>query len=169
MKIKLEKLDVENSKEVFDFEMENREYFETCLPPRSSSYYNIDEYNKIIESLIKEQNNSECYLYLIKNNREELVGRINLFLVNNIGKIVAELGYRIGKIHGGKGIATEAVKLLLEEDIKVNKIIAGTAEENIASQKVLEKNGFKFENKIENYIEINGKSINSINYLKLIK
>ncbi len=81
MKIRLEKLSIENSKDIFDFEIENRDYFESCLPPRNNNYYVIEEFNKIIDTLVKEQNNGECFMYIIRNNENEVVGRINMFLL----------------------------------------------------------------------------------------
>ncbi len=105
-------------------------------------------------------------MYVIKNNENEVVGRINMFLSKDNEEIIGDLGYRIGKNYSGLGIATEAVRLILEENIKVDKILAGTAKENLASQKVLKRNGFVFESEIKNYIEINGRMINSLNYIK---
>ncbi len=168
MKIKLEKLSFENAMDILDFEKENKAYFETCLPPRHSSYYNIEEFNKITEELIEEQNNGECFMYVIRNCENEVVGRINLSLNNENGEKIAELGYRIGEKFNGKGIATEAVRLVFQENVNVSKVIAGTAEGNIGSQRVLEKNGFIFEGKTEGYIEINGVLVDSLNYFRVL-
>ena len=60
----------------------------------------------------------------------------------------AELGYWLGKKYWGKGLATEAVKLMLKfafENLKLHRVYANLFEENIASRRVLEKNGFKLE------------------------
>ncbi|MEM6713023.1 MAG: GNAT family N-acetyltransferase [Pseudomonadota bacterium] len=58
-----------------------------------------------------------------------------------------ELGYWIGKAHWGHGIATEAVRqfIALLTKLKVNgPLEAQTVASNLASQRVLEKNGFQF-------------------------
>ena len=55
------------------------------------------------------------------------------------------------------GYASEAVKLVLEKSFTTygfNRIIAGTATGNLASQKVLLKNGFIFSRVIENDLQI---------------
>ncbi|WOO87600.1 GNAT family N-acetyltransferase [Mollicutes bacterium LVI A0039] len=168
MEVRLEKLTLENSLEILAFETENRPYFETCLMPREDSYYTVEGFKQLTAKLLKEQENGKCYMYLIKNNEGNLTGRINLFLLDDTSEQIAELGYRIGSNYTGMGIATEAVKLLLKESINVKRIIAGTDENNIASQKVLEKNGFICESRTGCYAVINYKAICSLNFVKSI-
>lgn len=52
-----------------------------------------------------------------------------------------EVTYWIGREHWGRGIATQALALLLEE-IKTRPIHARAAKDNVASLRVLEKCGF---------------------------
>ncbi|MEY4383711.1 MAG: Ribosomal-protein-alanine N-acetyltransferase [Bacteroidota bacterium] len=64
-------------------------------------------------------------------------------LPNNEG--VTEIGYVIDQKFRNKGIATEAVKLLIDwaaQDEGLIKVIAETPQENLGSQHVLQKNGF---------------------------
>lgn len=71
----------------------------------------------------------------------------------NIGYVQAcplgegfEIGYHIAQRYTGNGFATEAVKVFLPvimEMLHTDKIYGIVLEENIASHKVLEKNGFK--------------------------
>ncbi len=51
------------------------------------------------------------------------------------------IGYWIGREHWGRGIATRAVELMLRESPQ-RPIVATAAASNIASHRVLEKNGF---------------------------
>lgn len=58
---------------------------------------------------------------------------------------VVEIGYSVINSRQGRGYATEMVKALIEiahSDSRVNSIIAHTYPVNVASVKVLEKNGF---------------------------
>lgn len=58
---------------------------------------------------------------------------------------VVEIGYSIAEGRRGLGYATQAIKGILEyamTDSSVRCVTAGTAPENIASQRALEKNGF---------------------------
>lgn len=67
-------------------------------------------------------------------------------MVGNIGRYpmdgVAQVTYWIGSAYQGRGIATAALKLFLELD-SGRPIEARTAFDNIASGKVLNKNGFQ--------------------------
>jgi ribosomal-protein-alanine N-acetyltransferase len=75
----------------------------------------------------------------------DLVGVITLTIQQNIHRKNAEIGYWIGEPFWGKGIVSDAVKLICEygfENIDIVRIYAGVFENNIASRKVLEKNGF---------------------------
>ena len=76
------------------------------------------------------------------------VGTINLMEVSDRAVECKEIGYVISPNYRRKGYAYEAisnlVKLLLD-DLKLDMIIAGCFEDNVASKKMLEKLGFIFE------------------------
>jgi len=168
MNITLELLSLDNSLDIYRFEVENRAYFESELPSRGDDYYIPQNYNQIIQGIIDEQSRGECYMYAIRNEAGKVVGRVNL---TSVQKGEAELGYRIGKGHSGKGIAGKAVQMALyfaKSNHNLQKIIAGTSTENVPSQKVLEKNGFVFIDKVEKYMELNGKWIDNLNYSKIL-
>jgi ribosomal-protein-alanine N-acetyltransferase len=84
------------------------------------------------------------FFYLIRNEEDELVGRVNVVDINFVEKS-GHIGYRVGEKHVGKGIANKAVHLLLKEATKkgIETIHAKTTIENIASQTVLKRNGFE--------------------------
>ena len=144
MEITLEPLQQADAKELYKFELENRDFFEKTVPSRGEDYYNWETFKIRHESLLDEQMKGQSYYYLIKNQNGLILGRINLVDIDqslNLGYI----GYRVGEAYTGKGIANNALKVLLRtmtnQDIK--QIVAKTTTNNIASQKVLEKNGFK--------------------------
>jgi len=53
-----------------------------------------------------------------------------------------EVGYSVAREHWGRGIATEALRLMLAED-PTRPLEAGVAPHNAASRRVLEKLGFR--------------------------
>jgi RimJ/RimL family protein N-acetyltransferase len=60
---------------------------------------------------------------------------------------VASVGYRFLKSAWGKGYATEATRLLINRgftELGLQRIIADTYEENMASRRVMEKLGLRF-------------------------
>ena len=161
--IRLELLSEENSIDVYSFEKENREYFERNLPPRPGNYFDPEGFKEITRELLTEQTNRDVYMHLIRDSQGMMVGRINLSVLENDRKTV-ELGYRIGENVSNLGYASEAVKLVLEKAFTtygLNRVIAGTATSNLASQRVLLKNGFTFSRMIENDLQIHNEWIHT--------
>jgi [ribosomal protein S5]-alanine N-acetyltransferase len=144
MKIKLELLQKKDSELLFQFEIENRAFFETMVPSRGENYYQYDQFLRIMEELLSEQVDRKSFFFLIKENEtSKIVGRINLVDVDWDKKEV-EIGYRIGEPYLKLGLATLALRQILIETEKVEicTIYAKTTHNNIGSQRVLEKNGF---------------------------
>ncbi|WP_454388481.1 GNAT family N-acetyltransferase [Streptococcus sp. Marseille-Q8145] len=161
--ISLELLSEENSIDVYAFEKENREYFERNLPPRPANYFDSEGFKEITRELLTEQENHDVYMHLIRDSQGRMVGRINLSVLGSDRK-TAELGYRIGENVTNLGYASEAVKLVLEKAFITygfNRIIAGTATDNLASQRVLLKNGFIFSRMIENDLHIHNEWVHT--------
>ena len=161
--ISLELLSEENSLDVYSFEKENREYFEQNLPPRPDNYFDSEGFKEITRELLTEQTNRDVYMHLIRDAQGVMIGRINLSVLGNDQKI-AELGYRIGENYTNLGYASEAVRLVLDKAFNnygLNRIIAGTATDNLASKRVLLKNGFTFSKIIENDLQIHNEWVHT--------
>ena len=164
MDIFIEKLDVTDTEDLFNFEVENRIFFEEMVPTRGEEYYNLATFNKRHEALIEEQVMGSSYYYLIKDKDSlKILGRINIV---DIDKKIGYLGYRVGQAYTGKGIASKALKLLLAivSDNEINQIRAKTTTNNIASQRVLDKNGFKRMSTSNEEVKLNGQSLSFIYY-----
>ena len=162
--IRLELLSEENSTDVYSFEKENREYFERNLPPRPGNYFDPEGFKEITRELLTEQTNRDVYMHLIRDSQGAMIGRINLSVLENDQK-TAELGYRIGENVTNLGYASEAVRLVLDKAFHtygLNKIVAGTATDNLASQRVLLKNGFTYSRIIENDLQIHNEWIHTV-------
>lgn len=143
LEISIEKLTRTHFKKLFTFELENRFFFETMVPSRGDDYYDYETFKLKNEALLEEQNEGISHFYLIFDEGGSILGRINLVDINPI-EGVGSIGYRMGEIHTGKGIAVHALKMLLKKvpQLGVKHIKAMTTINNIASQRVLEKNGF---------------------------
>ncbi|WP_019849182.1 GNAT family N-acetyltransferase [Desulfitobacterium sp. PCE1] len=171
MDISLELVSEKNAHEIYNFEIENRAYFEETIPSRGDEYYKTEIFHKIIKEIIEEQKHGQCYMHIIRNESGEMVGRVNFFSIRKDETRTAELGYRIGKNENGKGYATEAVRMALEKGFKYykfRKIEAGTSPDNIGSQRVLEKNGFLMTKRIEKDMDVNGEWVDSLIFEKIM-
>ena len=103
--------------------------------------------------------------YLIKNQEGEILGRINVVDLNGTNK-TGHLGSRVGQVYTGKGVANQALKLLMKTlaETEIKQIEAKTTTNNIPSQKVLEKNGFKRVSGNNEEFEIEGEKLSFLHY-----
>lgn len=142
--IRLELLSENDAQALFDFEHINRDYFERMVPSRGDHYYNYPSFMETLLALLDEQREGKSCFYLIKNKEGQILGRIN---VVDRTKDSAELGYRIGADFAGQGVGSQALALLLEQIADkqgISTLHAKTPHTNIASQKILLKNGFTY-------------------------
>jgi [ribosomal protein S5]-alanine N-acetyltransferase len=143
MDIYLDRLKMEDAEKLYAFEHENRAFFETMVPSRGAEYYHYDTFLARHKLLLKEQEEEISLFFLIKNKTGEILGRMNLVDIDhNTG--IGHIGYRVGEAFTGQGIAAKALQLLFNEieKLQVKEIHAKTTEDNLASQRVLLKNGF---------------------------
>lgn len=170
MSVKIELVTEEDYQEIYQFEMRNKKFFETILPPRPAGYQRYDTFLVIMNNLLEEQSNGDYYMYIIRGENGEFIGRINLQMVISGNLKTAEIGYRMDFNKQGKGHAGHAVKLVLQEAFQkygVSKVTAGTSIDNIGSQKVLEKNGFIKIGEEKKVLKINNEWVDGILYKKV--
>ena len=89
----------------------------------------------------------------------QVCGGIAVDLIIDANSKAAEIGYWLGEPYWGKGIITEAVKLLTDYTFKTLDVIrvqAGVFGQNAASMRVLEKAGYVKEGIMRNAIIKNG-------------
>lgn len=113
-------------------------------------------------SWLKKQENSPRKPLAIEVENK-LVGCISYW---HFDSLTTEVGYWIGKPFWGKGIATTALYSLLSSTTfpTTPKVAAKVAFENIGSQRVLEKCGFKVDKQCK--VEKSGEMIDAFFYIK---
>jgi RimJ/RimL family protein N-acetyltransferase len=96
-------------------------------------------------------------------HEEKFAGVIGLVPQADVHRFSAEIGFWIGEPYWNKGIATKAVKSIVDyafNKISFNRLFAGVFEYNTASMKVLERAGFVKEAVFEEGVYKNGKFVN---------
>jgi [ribosomal protein S5]-alanine N-acetyltransferase len=71
----------------------------------------------------------------------------------------ANVGYWVDRARNGRGLATRALAAMVDEafgDLALHRLEAGTLVDNVASQRVLEKNGFERIGLARRYLYIGG-------------
>lgn len=99
-------------------------------------------------------------LFVFRRRDQVLVGGVTLTNIRYGSSRSGILGYWIGSHFIRRGYGTAAVQAMLDHGfnaIELNRIEAACQPENIASQKLLERCGFRLEGLARDYLKINGK------------
>ncbi|MHB8335501.1 MAG: GNAT family N-acetyltransferase [Acidimicrobiales bacterium] len=136
----LERLRSDHADAVLTFEIENRAFFSATISDRGDTYF--EHFAEHHRSCLNEQDAGTCAYYVVVDERGTVLGRFNLYEINDG---MAEVGYRVDERATGRGLATDALGslcALAEQELRLTTLTARTSDENVASQRVLEKCGF---------------------------
>jgi RimJ/RimL family protein N-acetyltransferase len=167
MKIRLRKPKISDLKQ-FYIVFNNKE-----VAKQLSSYSypsTIAESKKKLQEIINQNKKRDYYEFAIIINKS-FVGLVGLGKPSKDKKTFV-LAYVVGRKYWNKGIATKAVEKITQfgfNKLKINKIVADNNEDNPASARVLEKNGFSFIKKIRKKRGKTGKKINILYWEKRLK
>ena len=128
--------------------------------------YTIDDADKFIDMVkIPDIPHSFAIEY-----HQEFAGVISLIPQQDVYRKSAEIGYWLGEPFWSKGIATDAVELMIKygfETLKLERIFAGVFEGNEGSRRVLEKCGFSLEGISRKAVFKNNTLIDELRFGKL--
>jgi ribosomal-protein-alanine N-acetyltransferase len=119
----------------------NREFLVPYEPQRPEDFYTAGGQGRRLEEAAE---GGEGWRFAILDG-EEIAGRINLSDVIRGPLQLANVGYFVDRRRNGRGLATAAVAAVIEfafGEAGLHRLEAGTLPDNLASQRVLEKNGF---------------------------
>jgi ribosomal-protein-alanine N-acetyltransferase len=149
------------------FEHDNRAWFERWVHPRDPDYYALESVQAAIARAQEDRLADTGYQYLALGADGRIVGRVNLRGVRRSHHRSAELGYRIGERETGRGFAGAAVALCLREAfdaLELWRIEATARPLNLASIRVLERNGFNAWGRSARCVEFAGKWFDLIHF-----
>ncbi|TVT79562.1 GNAT family N-acetyltransferase [Pseudomonas sp. H3(2019)] len=129
------------------FERDNREWFERHIDARDSAFYSVQGVTDHIAAYLSDFAAGTWHPFVIEDPDRKIVGRANLKSID-IAERSAEVGYRIAQSACGQGLATLAVRHLIEEaqlHWNLKQLVANVYAGNIGSAKVLERCGFSIE------------------------
>jgi len=136
---------LDDARGLADLVRTNREFLAPWEPLRDDSYFTEAGQRASIGASLAEHDRGRGLPYVITDGAGSVVGRVNL---NNIVRGAfqsASLGYWLAEAAGGRGIATAAVREISRiafTELGLHRLQADTLEHNVASQRVLERNGF---------------------------
>ena len=126
------------------FEIHNREWFETHIDARDPAFYSLQGVADHIEGYLADFAIGAWHPFVIEDASQTIVGRANLKSID-VSERSAEVGYRIAQSVCGQGLATLALKHLIQAAQvrwELRQLVAYVYEENVGSRKVLDRCGF---------------------------
>lgn len=138
--VTLERLTADHADALLAFERENREYFAASIADRGDEFF--ANFTEMLQARLAEQAEGVCQFHVLVEPDGAVVGRVNLVDVEDGS---AELGYRLAERVTGRGLATAAVRAIVQiaaKEYGLRQLTAGAARANVASWTVLERAGF---------------------------
>jgi ribosomal-protein-alanine N-acetyltransferase len=154
-----EKLTKHHVQQLLEFERENKQWFESFIEPRATSFYSQTGVAEHIDHLLEQMNLGLGYSGVLIQN-DIIIARANL---KDILNSEAFVGYRVAKEYTSKGVASFCLSQLIEiarNKFNVIELKALVLENNPASMHVLKKFGFQAIETQLNFISINSKQLN---------
>ncbi|WP_313893678.1 GNAT family protein [Psychrobacillus sp.] len=144
-----------------DLVYRNKHFWSVFEPLHRDDYYTATvQREKIRETLMLMQEKREYSFGIFAHGTEQIIGNVSLYSLKRMPFSSGLIGYSIDEQFIGKGIGTEAVKLVQQfgfENVQLNRIEAYVSPRNIGSIKVLENNDFQREGLLRKLLYINGK------------
>ncbi|WP_165069925.1 GNAT family N-acetyltransferase [Marisediminicola senii] len=137
----------------------NRGYLAPWEPVRDSDYFSVAGQHADIEMALVRHARGEVMPFVVLNDHGEVAGRITLSNIARGPLQSCTMGYWVAEDQTGKGLATEAVRAATAcafTEVGLHRVQAETLLANVASQKVLAKNGFKQYGLAPEYLKIAG-------------
>jgi RimJ/RimL family protein N-acetyltransferase len=134
---------------------------------KGTGYSDLNTSKKVRKHLNELKRKKDGYeFFIILKDTNQIIGSLELCHLTWFDK-AGEIGYHIRKEYRNKGYSTEACRAIINfcfKNLKFRKIYADTDPDNFASQRVLEKLGFKLEGKIREKVFVKGKWIDEYDF-----
>lgn len=140
--------------------LRNQKYWAIFEPQHLDSYFTAAvQREKIRESIYQAKENREYSFGIYETATDKLIGHISMYSIKRLPFLSALVGYSVDESYTGRGIATEAVKLVVAfgfEKLGLHRIEAYVSPRNTGSVRVLEKVHFDNEGLLKEFLFING-------------
>ena len=148
---------------LLEFELSNKYWFERFVLPRPEGFLTPEGIQAALKVLVREMAAGEGAYYLVWTGGS-VVARFNF---SRIDGETADVGYRVGVSHAGRGVATAQRKKAIQKaavQLEVTRFTAEASPANPASIRVLEKCGFVRSGRKELHAKLNNKDIELVRY-----
>lgn len=157
--VHLRPLEASDAPELLDAYLRNREHLRRFDPERPDSYWTLEGQQSRLNAQL-EQQQAGTLLATAMLRDERILGCATLQTIVRGALSSASLGYWVDVDELGQGLAsaaTDALCRIADQELGLHRISASTSPANLASQRVLAKNGFEQFGLAPNYLHINGR------------
>lgn len=137
----------------------NREFLAPWEPIRGEEYFSASGQRAAVEDALA-RHSAGTALPCVITSDGEVAGRITLSGIVRGPFLSCSVGYWVAQAEGGRGLATAAVREIIGVafgELGLHRIQAETLPENVASQRVLARNGFTRIGMAPRYLRIAGR------------
>lgn len=123
----------------------NRDFLAPWEPLRPEEYFTVDGQHAVIRTDLDQHGRGSNLPHVILDDVGQVIGRISLNGIVRGAFQSCSMGYWVSASHNGRGFATAAVRELVQvafTQLGLHRVQAETLLHNVASQRVLERNGF---------------------------
>jgi ribosomal-protein-alanine N-acetyltransferase len=158
-RVRVRVVQVADAEELAALYRANRDYLRPWEPEKDDAYFTVDGQRDNLHDLVHAYAMGEMWPGVIVAGGE-IAGRITL---NNVLRGPLQscfVGYWVARAHAGHGVATEALRQVLDVAfgaLRLHRVEAFTRVDNHASQRVLERNGFTAVGTARRHIHLDGR------------
>jgi [ribosomal protein S5]-alanine N-acetyltransferase len=137
----------------------NRAFLEPYEQPRDEHFYTVDGQRERTRLALRFARQGQLLRFVVLDADDEIAGVIAIENVIRGPAQSASVGYWISQDRNGLGLATAAVADVVRiafGELGLHRLQAGTLVDNLASQRVLAKNGFERIGVARRFLHIGG-------------
>jgi RimJ/RimL family protein N-acetyltransferase len=168
-KLTFKPLSIEDAKLCFDNLEENVLYYLSGTSKKELSAVTFKKYQEDHKKIIEDAKLGKRASFLILNKNKEYVGKCSFHTIDKKNNS-AKISLSIKEEFWGKGYGSEALNFLCKtafSKLKLHRLQYGAYSYNERSQKLAEKNGFKYEGTLRDDKKVGNKYYDVLIYSKL--
>ncbi|HLL66667.1 MAG TPA: GNAT family protein [Micromonosporaceae bacterium] len=143
---------------LLDAYLRNRDHLHPFDPVRPDSFWTLDGQRERLGSLLRQHSEGTLFACALQRG-DQIVGCASLHGIVFGPMCSTSLGYWVDAGEVGKGLASATVATLCriaDQDLGLHRVEASTDHKNLASQRVLTKNGLHHFGTAHDYVYLNG-------------
>jgi len=152
-------LEMTDAEELLGLRRRNADFLLPWEPRRAEPDSTLEVQEAQLRYMVESAALDRSYHFGIFMLDDKMVGTITLSNVSRGSWQNATIGYFVDEAHNGKGLASEAIRLVVRlafSEIGLHRVQAGVMPRNPASMRALEKAGFRREGVSPHYLQIAG-------------